>query len=100
MLRRARAVDNLVAISQRNNMTADEVVRGVMSVFNELIALSACDALAASDSGFSGAAASWGGIPAENIRILPRFVATGTDASFDRCPDTTFVRDFYVHNRL
>jgi hypothetical protein len=78
-------------------MTPDDILRSVVSVFMELVALSSCDALTASDSGFSAAAASWGGIPVENLRLLPRF--TDSQAG-GRCPASALVSDFYTRNRL
>jgi hypothetical protein len=82
---------------ERYNQTPEETIRGVMNVFTELVALSACDAIVASGSGFSGAAAAWGGISAANIRVLPRFVPIyGTVG--DRCPATVYTWNYYAHN--
>jgi hypothetical protein len=92
-----RAVDNLSAIRQRYNLMPEETIRGVMNVFSELVLLSACDAIVASGSGFSGAAAAWGGIPAANIRVLPRFVSNSGSIG-TRCPATAYTWNYYAHN--
>ncbi len=91
------AVDNLSAIRQRYNLTLEETIRGVMNVFSELVLLSACDAIVASGSGFSGAAAAWGGVSAANIRVLPRFMSHSGPAGVF-CPQSAYTWNYYAHN--
>jgi hypothetical protein len=49
-----------------------DVLAGFLNVFVELVALSACDVVVHTKSGFSKAAVEWGGLPVGAVRALPR----------------------------
>jgi hypothetical protein len=51
------------------------VAKGVKDGFAEIIALSACDVIVQTSSGFSKVAGQWGRVPRRNIRVVEGFVS-------------------------
>ncbi len=101
----ARQVHTLVKVpllsAPRAGPAPPDTVLGFLNVFVELVALSACDAIVHTRSGFSKTAVEWGGLPTAAVRVLPRTTYWRAQPQvLTACGRESHLRDYYRMGEL